>query len=177
MKNLLTLLCIIACVPMACGQPAKGKKKIKEETHAAPVDYKKIGAPLPPLHIYTRDGLHLTEKDLAGDGYLILMLFNPTCDHCEEQTRLFKEHLSAFKKTRLALLAAGSMVPHLGYFSQITQTADVPELIIGVDSADYIDQTFQQVTLPQINVYNSERKLVDVFLGSTPLDSLQKYIE
>lgn len=177
LRNILIVLLLCGSVFVVLAQKKKKDKQQPAGSTAATINYKEVGAPLPPLKVYTREGKYLTEADIAGNGHLIVMLFNPTCDHCEEQTVLFREHISLFKKTKLVLLAAANMVPHLGYFTNVTKTADYPAIQIGVDSSGYIDKTFRQVTLPQINVYDKDRKLTKMFFGSTPLDSLRQYLD
>jgi hypothetical protein len=177
LNKLFILLCMVSCVPMACGQSPKGKKNTKSAVPSATVDYTQIGASLPAMKIYTIEGQRLTENDLKGEGNLIVMLFNPTCGHCEDQVLLLKEHRDKIQNHKLVLLAADNMVAHLGYFQQITGTAEMKEMILGVDSAAYIEQTFLQTTLPQLNVYNKDRKLVHIFQGLTPIDSLKSYLD
>jgi len=142
-----------------------------------PAGYKETGAPLPALKIYTSDGIRLTEGDLANDATLMLMIFSPLCDHCEDQAILFRDNISLFRKTKLVLIAAPSMRQHLDYFVNNTRIARIPKIIVGTDSNNYTARTFRYEMLPQINIYDKERKLVKVFTGSTPLDSLKVYIQ
>jgi thiol-disulfide isomerase/thioredoxin len=179
LRKLLTSACLLTIIPLAWGQTAKKKPApiVGSKEFAEMVDYKKTGAPLPSLKIYTREGTYLNEQDLKNDANLILMLFNPTCEHCEDMTRDFEKHIYLFKKTNIVLLAAPGMGPYLDYFVKTTKVDQYPTLKVGLDSMDYIDKTFKYVTLPQINIYDKDRKLIKMFFGSTPMDSLRAYIE
>ncbi len=139
-------------------------------------EYAKPGAPLPPVKFYTYDKRYLVNEDLKPEGNLLLMLFNPTCEHCEEQAILFKNNFSLFNKSRLVFVAAPGMGPYLEYFINNTRMKDFKGIDIALDSSGYIDKTFQYVTLPQLNIYDKEGKLLKMFYGSTPLDSLKQYI-
>ena len=177
LRKLLIVACLSSLVFIAFGQKKKNGKNIAVAGAAEQlVNYKEIRAPLPPLRIFTKQGKYLTEKDLSNDAHLILMIFNPTCDHCEEQTFILKKNIFMFDKSNLVLIAAPSMIPHLGYFTNNTKIDGYPTFKVGVDSSDYIDKTFRQITLPQINIYDRERKLVKMFYGITPIDSLKQYI-
>ena len=158
---------------------AQSKKKEKKETTTAEnkVSYKEIGAPLPNIKLVTIDKEVVTEKELEGKSNLIVMLFNPTCDHCEATTLAIEKNIHLFNKTKIALMAAPSMMDYLELFRNKTRYSDYPSLNVGVDSAGFISYTFEYRSLPQINIYNKERKLIKVLHGETPIDSLKPYID
>lgn len=179
LRKLSIVFCLLAMGFLGFSQNKKKQKNTAPQTISteSKIDYKEIGAPLPPLKIYTREGKHLTENDLKNDANLILMLFNPTCEHCEDQTIDFKNNIFLFKKSHIVLLAAPGMGSYLTYFMNNTKIQDYPTLQVGLDSSGYIEKTYKYVTLPQINIYNKERKLIKMFYGTTPIDSLKAYIE
>jgi hypothetical protein len=141
------------------------------------INYKEIGAPMPPIKVFTDDKRYIGNSDFDNQGSVVFMLFNPTCEHCEEETMLLKENISLFKNIPLIFVAAPHMGPHLEYFTNNTRLKGTPYIKVGLDSSDYINNTFNYESLPQINIYNKERKLIKVFNGITPIDSLKKYIQ
>ena len=48
---------------------------------------------------------------------------------------------------------------------------------MGLDSANFINSVFLYKTLPQINIYSPERKLLKIFNGDVAIDSLKRYIQ
>src|SRR5690606_26757857 len=114
---------------------------------------------------------------LANDAHLIIMLFNPTCEHCEEMAIDFRKNIALFEKTNLVLVAAQGMNKWLEFFLNTTKTADFPKIQIGIDSAHLVEQVYLYKALPQINIYNKERKLEKIFFSNVPIDSLKRYIE
>ena len=176
LRNLLIVVCLLTAVSLSFGQKKKNKDK-SSATVSDGIDYKAIGADLPPLKIYRRDGVYLTSESLNDGANLFIMMFNPTCDHCEDMTFKFKENIGLFKKSQLVLVAAPSMGPYLGYFTNNTRLEVDSPIQVGLDSCDLIKRVYTYESLPQINIYNKERKLVKVFTGVTPIDSLKPYIE
>jgi len=178
-RNLLIIPCLIGFVGTASAQNAKNDKtspatgKQQEKT----IDYKQKGAPLPAVKFFTSDGKYLTNETLNNDANLFLMLFNPTCEHCEDMTVKLKEHISLFKQSNLVLVAGSAMAPYFEYFTNNTRIKDVPAIRLAVDSSNYIEKTFHYRDLPQINIYNSDRQLLRTFNGSIPMDSLKQYIQ
>jgi len=174
-RNLLIVACLLFISSPAFSQNKKQRKK-QQVSASQQSGFKEIGSPLPPLRYYRRDGLVLTNSDLKENAPIVIMLFNPTCDHCEEQARRFQQHLKKFRGTNLLLMAADRMGPHIGYFVNTTGSDNYPSLQIGIDSSRYIDETFRYAGLPQINVYDQQRKLVKVFAGLTPIDSILGFL-
>ena len=136
-----------------------------------------IGAPLPPLSITTRTGEKHTEKDFKSYKNILVMMFNPTCDHCQEETTILEKNIEHFKDTKLLLVAAPSMIDYLEFYNNVTRYSKYPEITVGVDSAGFIDKTFNYTALPQINIYDKDRKLVKIFSGVVQFDALEPYIK
>lgn len=182
MQRKLLIIGFVCCSLFAFAQKQKAAKSqttvnTPAKTDTVKVDYKVVGAPMPPLRLVTQKGKSITDKDLKNNATLFVMLFNPTCEHCEAQTETFKENIALFKKTKLVLMAGSMMLPYLDFFENAHKTAEYPKMMVGVDSSGFIDKTFLYNNLPQINIYSKDRKLERIFTGNVPMDSLAKYIE
>ncbi|PZF70935.1 hypothetical protein [Taibaiella soli] len=182
MQRKLLITGFVCCSLLAFAQKQKGTKQQTVENTTAKkdttkVDYKSVGAPLPAMRVVTQKGKTYTNKDLKNDATLFVMLFNPTCEHCEEQTEIFKENIAMFKNTKLVLMAGSMMMPYLDFFENAHKVSEYPKIIVGIDSSGFIDKTFLYNNLPQINIYNKDRKLERIFTGNVPMDSLAKYIQ
>lgn len=155
----------------------KGRKKKNATAEYTGTNHTAVGAALPTIRFYRRDGAMITNEDLKAKVPTVIMLFNPTCEHCEDQARLFQKNLSKFSDANLLLMAADRLGPYLVHFVNATGSDKFPSLQIGVDSSEYINKTFRYEGLPQINIYNKQQKLVKIFSGITSVDSLQRYME
>lgn len=154
----------------------KGKTSTTQTTDSK-VNYKEMGAPLPEILVFTTSGKYYTNKDFANDANLFVMLFNPTCSHCEEVTVMLQKNISLFKKTKVLMVAGGAMQPYMENFEKSFSMDQYSTLIPTMDSLHLIDKTFTYQGLPQINIYNKERKLIKTFSGETSIDMLKPYIE
>ncbi len=143
---------------------------------AGAIDYRQLGAPMPPLRIVTDSGKVFTEKDVVPGENLFIMLFNPTCGHCEEAARLLGDNDSLFKDGQLYLMAASGMRPHLGYFEAVTHYKKHPVIRVGVDSSGFIEKTFNYQSLPELLIYDRNRRLVHTMNSTIPIDSLRPYL-
>ncbi len=183
LRKLLVIALLFGTVAVTYAQK-KDKKKKKNKgnteqvaTDTAKIDYKEIGTPLPPLKITTRTGEKFTEEDFKSDGSLLIMMFNPTCDHCQEETTILQKNIDKFKKSKILLVAAPSMIDYLEFYNNVTRYSKYPQMVVGVDSAGFIDKTFTYASLPQINIYDKDRKLVKIFAGVTAFDAIEPYIK
>lgn len=180
LRKLLIITCLMSTVLIAFGQKKK-KVKVKANkesaTTLADVNYKEIGAPLPTIRMVTEKGKEYTEKDVENKANLFVMLFNPMCDHCQDETRLIQEHIALFQKSNILLMASPNMKEYLEFFENSTKVSKYPQIKVGLDSAKFIDKTFRYLELPQINIYDKDRKLLRMFNGHTPIDSLKSFIE
>jgi hypothetical protein len=200
LRKLLILSCLCFAV-VAFAQKNKKKKNTAHEpaANAQNIDYKAIGAPLPPIRLIVPADLTkaarattpdsaghtkpyeykaLTEKDFAAKGNLLIMTFNPTCEHCQDETEILKKNVHLFKNTKIILMASPSMVQYLEFFNNGTLVTEYPStMTMGVDSNQYVEKTFLYQTLPQLNFYDHDRKLIRAFTGEVPIDSLKRYID
>ena len=120
----------------------------------------------------------LTEKDFDNGANLFVMMFNPTCGHCTDETQILERNIALFKKGKIILMANPSMKAYLDNFVKSFHTDDYfPTINVGMDSVGFMNYVFLYTSLPQINIYNEERKLIKTFTGEVVIDSLKKYIE
>jgi protein-disulfide isomerase len=120
---------------------------------------------------------YLTAKDVDNGANLFIMLFNPTCGHCQDMTKHIENNIDLFKKSHLVFIATPMMSQYLHDFSELTKVYDYPSIKVGIDSSRFVDNAFLYQMLPQINIYDGDRKLLKIYTGDTPFDSLKKYIQ
>lgn len=143
---------------------ARGKRgKKKNKTVLAPVA--------------TGDTSYLTGKDFDNGYNLFIMMFNPTCGHCQDMTKVLEDNIAQFRKSKILLLATPIMKQYLGDFTGVLHTAQYPSLHIGMDSSGFVDNAFLYRALPQINIYDGDRKLLKIYSGDVPFDSLKQYVQ
>jgi thiol-disulfide isomerase/thioredoxin len=183
MRKLLIITCLMSTVFIAFGQKKKKHKKGKEIAVSTTISdtaisYKELGASMPPIRMVMADKKVITDKDLDNGANLFVMMFNPTCGHCQDATVLLGKNIELFKKSKVVLLAAPGMENLFSFFESVTDVSKyAPAMQVGLDSADFITKAYRYEALPQINVYNKDRKLVKIFVGDVPIKDLKEYIE
>ncbi len=181
---MLTRFLTVAALLLA-GSCATAQKKVVDTSpkgtlpfkDTAKTDYKVVGAPLPPFRVVTPSGRSITNADVPAGRHFFLMIFNPTCDHCEDVTRNLELSHNRFAEGQLLLTATAGMMPYMEFFGNTTKVFSYPNFKVGVDSANLIDRIYSYGNLPQINVYSPAGKLLKTFNGGeTTIDSLAPYL-
>jgi hypothetical protein len=185
---------------------AQQDTKTTQNSPQTEIDYKQTGAPMPPLKYMAyndttatakaaralrnkKAGKHknsqsdtdamytfMTEKDFEIDGNLFVMMFNPTCSHCEDVTFMLEKNIDLFKKDKVVMLANKVMEPYLPDFTQRHHIDSYPAIYIGYDSSGFIGNAYMYQALPQINIYSPDHILLKSYSGEVPMDTLKKYI-
>lgn len=119
----------------------------------------------------------ITADDLKtnGNGNLFIMMFNPTCSHCDEMTTRLEKNIDFFDKSKILLMASSGMKEYLPEFTRRHNIEEHSNMYIGFDSSGFINNTFLYQPLPQINIYNPARKLIKIYTGEIAIDSLKQY--
>lgn len=138
-------------------------------------NYQAMGASLPTLRLVDTLNKVYTEKDFESKHNFFLFMFNPTCGHCIQMAKLVGDNKDKFKDIKIAFMAGPQMTPYLSSFYQASNIAVAPEIKVGVDSAYAIEKIYNYLSLPQLNIYDKNRKLIKVYHSDVPLDSLMKY--
>ncbi len=196
LRYLLILVCLAGTTNVIAQKPKEPATKTTEK-QAAEIDYKELGSPMPRLKVMlykdtakkngdaesTRkkkkeeEKVYLTNDDVDNRANLFVMMFNPTCSHCEDMAALMRNNSSLFKKTNLVLMANPGMKQYLPDFVNRQHLNEYPVFNIGIDSSDFINKIYLFQMLPQINIYDHNRKLLKIYNGEVPIDSLKQYIE
>ena len=199
LRYLLILICLAGTTNVIAQNPVAPAAKTTEK-QPAEIDYKEMGAPMPRLKVKlykdtakknnvtesaepmrkkrkADEKIYLTNEDVDNDGNLFVMMFNPTCSHCEDMAALLRNNISLFKKTQIVLQANPGMAQYIPDFVNRQHLNDYPTFHVGSDSADFINKIYLFQMLPQINIYDHDRKLIKTYNGEVPVDSLKKYID
>ncbi len=137
--------------------------------------YKQISAPIPAFSIETSDGHFHSEKDIPAKS-AIVVLFNPTCDHCQDLAKDIVKHKEKFEAISLVFIGAKDMKPYLDDFIKATGLKQLPHAIVGADRSDVIYQLYEFKALPQTNVYTEKHTLKYKHNGSISAKELLSII-
>jgi hypothetical protein len=176
MKKILLSVCVaISLISVVIAQDKKvavtQDKKVEEK-----LSYREVGSILPPIRMIDTLKHEYSADDFKNKNNFFLIMFNPTCGHCIKMARLMNDNKEVFKKNNVIFLAGPAMLPYMPTFYQASGITNDSPIKVGVDSASTIDRLYLYQTLPQINVYDKNRRLIRIMHGDVSLDTLKHYI-
>jgi len=204
LRKILFIAALLAGFQGMAQQKQAAGTSAKKEDPAAKIDYTQIGAPMPNMILISLDSVNTSEKTkwhkiwhksdkessevistnlITNETFedvkanILVMIFNPTCSHCANETDLLERNMELFKKSKLVMVCNPMLRNNLPDFVKQHSIKKYPNIYVGVDSNGFMGKTFQYHLLPQINVYDKNRKLVKIFSGDISLDSLKGYIQ
>lgn len=124
---------------------------------------------LPMMPLTRLDGSRLVAKNLQGKT--VLVLFQPDCDHCQREAVQIRENLEAFDDYAVYFVSDAAL-PQLRQFAQEYDLADKSNVYFAQASISDILNTLGPVQAPSVFVYSEEGRLVDSFIGETPVKEI-----
>lgn len=202
-RKLIMIACLLCSVDMLAQsryalkyEPNKLPPKPEKNTDYA--SYKSPGDPIPPFKLVVlpweetyfeqEDGKNVSKKreisplrtvtnaDIPAGKTPLLMFFNPTCGHCEEQTLKFQAHMDLFKNTQIILVASPDVGEYLNDFAVKTHLNEYPQIWVGMDYDNLISKAYTYNALPQLCIYDNNYRLVKILSGGSEIDSLKQYL-
>lgn len=148
----------------------------QEKKEEIKLSYREVGSILPSLRVIDTLKHEYSEADFSNKHHFFVFLFNPTCGHCIKMAKLVNDNKDMFRKNNVLFMAGPAMMPYLPSFYQASGLDIKGDIKVGIDSASAVDRLYQYRMLPQINIYDKDRRLIKVYYGDVALDSLKKYI-
>jgi len=142
----------------------EGKKQISENISR-----------LPDLKITTPDLNNIKINTISNHKYLILIAFNTTCDICHHEIKSILDNIEKFDGVKIAMLSSEPM-DSIIKFQKKYELNKYSSILLGQVNDVYASQVLGVEIIPQIFIYNSEKKLIKVYKGETRLEAILKYI-
>ena len=125
---------------------------------------------LPFMALQMRDGTRLQAKDLTGK--IVLVLYQPDCDHCQREAQAIQANLDAFASYTLYFITTDSF-DAIDTFANTYQLKGFDNVRFGQTQSEYIYNNFGSISAPSVYIYD-DGKLLSKFNGETPIEKILK---
>lgn len=105
----------------------------------------------------------------------IIVLFSPTCEHCQNKAQEIKNHIKEFSDIQIVMISSEDSVS-INKFANYYQLNNLPNLQFLHLPKQKIFETFASASVPRILVYDSEGNLIKDFNGEVKIEKLLKYV-
>lgn len=123
----------------------------------------------PPVKLLLPDKTSFTKKDLPAKKPVMLMVFNPECEHCRHETEEMLKHFDLFENTTIVM---ATMMPFdsMMSFRARYKLADHSNIIVGQDTEYFLAPFYQMSSLPFLAFYDRRGKLISAFNGTLAIE-------
>lgn len=131
--------------------------------------YKKFPT-YPPVKLLMPDSISYFTKDkLPKKEAIMLVLFNPQCDHCQHETEEIVKNIERFKSVQIVMATSASLASMKEFMEKYKLTAH-KNITIGQDTHYFLPSYYMIRNLPFLAFYNKKKELISVFEGSMPIE-------
>jgi thioredoxin-related protein len=116
----------------------------------------------------------LTEGQMKHS--LLLIVFNPTCDHCQAEAKEIKANINKLKDVTILMIASVHL-KDIHDFSVNYGMNELENVDFVYTSPLYGYQFFGAIQLPHLRLYDRSFKLVKTFSGSTSVDDIISHLK
>lgn len=124
----------------------------------------------PPVKLLMADSSSWFAKtDLPKKKAVMLILFNPKCEHCQHEAEELTRHIGQFKGIHI-VMATTAALDEMRAFAEKYQLARYENITVGRDIGFFLPVYFDISNLPFHAFYNKKLELISVFAGSMTVE-------
>jgi cytochrome oxidase Cu insertion factor (SCO1/SenC/PrrC family) len=130
-------------------------------------------AKIPPFRIIQQDGKVFKAEQLPLNKPIIIIYFDPGCDHCQVLVTDLLRRWKDFEKASIAMI---TFVPvdDLKKFSKDYNLPKYPNIYAGTEGTNYfVRNYFRIVQMPFLALFNKNGAFIVSYTRQVPLDDLK----
>lgn len=141
------------------------------QTDSIQPPYKKVPVYPPVKLLNTDSATYYTKANLPKNKAVMLMVFNPDCDHCQHETEALVQNIDKFKNVQIVM---ASFVPltAINAFREKYKLAGYKNIVLAQDTHYFLLSFYMLRNLPFLAFYNKKKQLISVFEGSMPVEKV-----
>jgi len=127
---------------------------------------------LPPFKMYRGDKTIFSAAELPKTKPLILIYFDPECEHCQKLMKELFQKIDAFKRAEIIMVTFKS-VEEVAAFEKLHNTQKYPNIVVGTEGVGfYLRNYYGLVTMPFTALYDRKGNLNYSYRKETMVDDL-----
>ncbi|MCW3115968.1 MAG: hypothetical protein JWM28_50 [Chitinophagaceae bacterium] len=129
---------------------------------------------VPPLKLLAIDSVtYFTKDNLKKNRPVLIMIFNPGCEHCQHETKAITENIDKFKKIQIVMTTPEPFGKMKDFYKEY-KLKDFPNITMGRDEHFTLPSFYYIHNLPFLALYDKKQKLISVHEGSFPIEKILK---
>ena len=143
----------------------------KKETQAHAVEPNETND-LPQMTLTFKGHSPISTKSL--EGKVVLIFFQPDCDHCQREAKEISEHLESFSRHKVYFITTENF-NLIDEFANDYGLSDKTNIHFSKTTLTEILNTVGQISAPSMFIYE-DKKLIKHLDGETPITEILKYL-
>lgn len=124
----------------------------------------------PPVRLLLPDSTSwYSKEDLPKKIPVMLILFNPKCEHCQHETEELTREIGRYKNVHIVMATTAPFEDMLA-FREHYGLSKFANIIVGRDTGFFLPVFFEIRNLPFHAFYNKKLELISVFNGSMTVE-------
>ena len=141
-----------------------------------PPPYRQVPT-VPPFTVLQSDSSTLFKKtDLPKNKPLLIILFDPNCDHCQHETEDIIKNIDGFKNIQI-LMVTNADFADLKRFYNNYGLANYKNIVAGVEIKYFLATFFAIRNLPYLAMYDKKGNLITTFEGTMKPEKILEYFK
>jgi len=127
---------------------------------------------VPAFRLLETDSVSIfTKDDLKKNKPVLVMIFNPECEHCKHETEEILKHIDELKKVQIVMSAMGPFDP-MKYFYSRFKMSEIKNITVGQDFQNLLPSFYRISSLPFLAMYDKKGNLLSTFEGTMNIEDL-----
>ena len=135
---------------------------------------------VPPFKLLAADSVTFYTKDqLKKNRPVLVMYFNPECEHCKHITQEIIKHIDDLKKVQIVMAAwpgPGSFGTMKTFYSPY-KIGELKNIRLGHDFQNVLRSFYRVQSFPFLAMYDKKGNLITTFEGSMKIEDIIKVFE
>jgi len=132
---------------------------------------------IPPFKMYRSDKTIFSAAELPKTKPVVLIYFDPDCDHCQKLMKELFEKINAFKKAEI-IMVTFKPIEEVAEFEKKNNTQKYQNIIVGTEGVGFYLRNYYGLTkMPFTALYDKKGSLAYSYRKETLVDDLIKRLK
>jgi thiol-disulfide isomerase/thioredoxin len=129
---------------------------------------------VPPFKLLMLDSSsYFTKENLRKNHPVMIVIFNPTCEHCQHETESLINNIEKFKDIEI-VMSTPEAFEKMKDFNTRYGLHRFKNIIIGQDERFMLPSFYVIHNLPYLAFYDKKQQLISVHEGTMPVEEILK---
>lgn len=130
---------------------------------------------VPPIRLLDLDSTSVVLNKPVHSRSMVLVYFNPTCEHCQYEAEIIRDNIDQFNHTDIVMLSDES-IPMIKKFAADHHLEDQPGVRFFKIDPNIVFSTFGKYSVPTILIYDQNGHLAKRFDGETKIEAILNHL-